>query len=445
MSESAHRNCLRVAEPWYHGPVSDPLLEDLQSLRIDRGDPPPRRSSKAAPRPSTNSGAGPSAAWAWLGRVFQLAAVLGLIAAAALWGYPALAARVFKTEVRVGEVARVSPVQATTAVTATGYVVALTSARVTPRLPGRVSRARVREGDHVDEGQVLFELDAADQRSALAAALARAAAAEARVAVARANLSEAQVQLSRQRSLVAQGASPRSGLEDLEARMEPMRASVAAAQAEVRSLRADAEVIRANLATLVVRAPFAGTVLNRAPLPGEVVGPEVRFLELADLSSQVVEVDVPEARLSLVRVGGPCELSLDAFPGRRLRGAVQEIGHRVDRAKATVPVRVRFVDGLEGVLPEMSARVSFLTEEVSAEALRDQGRVVVPSAAVVERGGRRVVFVVEDGVAHERAVRTGEAAGDALTLLEGPEVGARVVLRPPTTLREGNPVKEVAR
>jgi multidrug efflux pump subunit AcrA (membrane-fusion protein) len=141
-------------------------------------------------------------------------------------------------------------------------------------------------------------------------------------------------------------------------------------------------------------------------------------------------------------VGGPCEVVLDAFADQRHRATVSEIGRRIDRAKATVPVRVRFSAAVAGVLPEMSARVSFLTAEVSQADLQARARTVLPAAAMTARGGTQVVFTVEDGVARMHPVRVGERVGDGFELLQGPPPGAHVVVTPPATLAEGNPVKE---
>jgi HlyD family secretion protein len=416
--------------------VSDSLSADLNALRIDR-DPPKR--------------AGPSG----LGRALFVLCLLGGLGAGAVYAWPRVEARVFKTEVRVDEVRAVSPSQASTSVTATGYVIALTVSRVQPRVAGRVARVHVREGETVREGQVLLTLDALEQRAAIAASTARASAAQARVAVARAAITEAQVNLERQRRLVESGAAPRSGVEDLEARMGSLRASVAASEAEVRAAQAEVASLRINLGQLTVTAPFGGTVMNRPPQVGELVGmgaisgtttasATAAVIEVMDPASLVVEVDVPEARLGMVRVGGPCEVALDAFADRRLRGTVSELGRRVDRAKGTVPVRVRLADAT-GVLPEMSARVSFLTEEIPAEALRARARTMIPAAAVVPRSGAQVVFVVEDHVARVRNVTLGPRSGESYELVQGPSPGAHVVLNPPAALSDGSPVKEVMR
>ncbi|MDO9017376.1 MAG: efflux RND transporter periplasmic adaptor subunit [Deltaproteobacteria bacterium] len=422
--------------------MGDQLSDDLASLRIDRDDPPPA-SARARRAPTNPSGGGSG-----IVRYAFVALLLGGVAFGAVRAWPHLESRLFKTEVQTGEIVSASPAQGATTVTATGYVIALTSARVSSRVPGRVAAVRVREGDVVRAGQVMLELDATDVRSTIAAARARVAAASARVAIARANLADGRQQLERQRRLAESGAVSRQVVEDLQARLSPLEASVAAAAAEVRALQADVNVQSATLSLLTIRAPFDGTVVNRPPRPGELLGSELMagsIIELADFASMVAEVDVPEGRLGLVRVGGPCEVALDAFPGRRFRATVQETGHRVDRSKATVAVRVRFVDPMEGVLPDMAARVSFLTQPLTPEMLRAAQRTLVPAAAVTTRNGARAVLVLDNNTVHVRPVNLGPMSGDAYELIEGPPPGTRVVLRPPATLGEANPVREANR
>jgi RND family efflux transporter MFP subunit len=405
--------------------MSDELRANLASLHIDRE---------------------PARAPAGRGRFLSVVLWLALFAALGVGGvraWPWIEARVFKTEVRVGEVTSVSPARGSTRVVASGFVVALTTARLTPRAAGRVARVLVREGARVQPGDVLLELDAVDQRAALASAQARVLSAQARVAVARANLAELRVQLERQRRLVATGVGPRSALEDLDARVGPLEASIAASLAEARALQAEVAALRVGLGQLVVRAPFAGVVLNRPPQVGEVLSPGQSPIELFDPTSLVLEVDVPEGRLSNVRVGGPCEVTLESLPGRRFRALVRELGQRVDRAKASVPVRVTFAEPIPGVLPEMSGRAGFLEREPTEAELRAPERVLLPSSAVTHRDGREVVFVVQEGAARERTVRLGAPSGAEVELLEGPTPGSRVVLSPPAALRDGSAVKEV--
>ncbi|HEX6242493.1 MAG TPA: efflux RND transporter periplasmic adaptor subunit [Polyangiales bacterium] len=399
----------------------DQLSSDLASLKIDRT---PAR-----------EGGGAIKYLVWL-------ALLGALGGAVAWVYPRVEAEVFKTQVKTGTVLDVSPSLAATSLTATGYVVALRRSKVGANLPGRIAKMHVREGSVVKAGDLLAELDADDQRGNVAAAQARVASAEAKVASSRASQAELFVQEKRQRALVDAKGVARSVLDDLEAKIETSKAEVAAAQAEVKAAQAQLALTKVNLGRMTIHAPIGGTVVDRPLEIGETIEILSPILELVDMTSLVVEIDVPEARLGLIKVGGPAEISLDAFPGQRLSGRVREIGKRVNRSKATVPVKVEFADPNAEALPDMSARVSFLTEALDKTQLAGPSKRVVPEKAVAKRGGREVVFVVQDGKVKQVSVTLGPKTDDGFELMEGPEPGSKVVLAPPETLASGQRVKE---
>src|SRR5262249_31362956 len=144
-----------------------------------------------------------------------------------------------------------------------------------------------------------------------------------------------------------------------------------ASEAEIRAAQAEVESLRVLLQDRIIKAPIAGTVLSKPPEVGEMTATLPFLIELADFESLLVETDVAGSRLKNVQIGAPCEIVLDAYPDKRLRGKAVEIGKRVNRAKATIVVKVAFVDPKEGVLPDMAARVSFLTKEISAEAMKE--------------------------------------------------------------------------
>lgn len=191
-----------------------------------------------------------------------------------------------------------------------------------------------------------------------------------------------------------------------------------------------------------IPAPIDGTVLTRTPEVGELVGPQAPLVEIADFRSLVVETDAPEGRLHLVKIGAPCEIVLDAYPSKRYRGAALEIGQRVNRAKATIVVKVKFTDTLENVLPEMAARVSFLGQELSAEAMKEPPKQVVPASAVTERAGAKVVFVIDQGKVRMTPVTLGAALGGGFELSAGPSPGTKIVDQPLSTLQDGQKIKE---
>ncbi|MEY4510652.1 MAG: hypothetical protein RLZZ450_2774 [Pseudomonadota bacterium] len=403
-------------------PVDD-LSSDLASLKIDR----------SPPRPSGSSA---------LPRILGWLVALGLLIGLAVWLYPRLEAQFFKAEVKTSTILEVSPSLAVTSLTATGYVIAERRSKVGANVPGRIAKLLVREGAEVKQGDVLLELDADDQKSNVAAAQARVLASDAKVLSARASLHELHVQLERQKVLLTQSAAARSTVEDLEARIASAEASIVAAQAESRAAVAQVQLARVTLGRMTVVSPIDGTVLDKPKDIGETVDSQSSLLELADLKSLVVEIDVPESRLSLIKVGGPCEIALDAFAGKRFRGKVREIGKRINRSKATLSVKVEFDDESQGVLPDMSARVSFLTEALDTNALAAQSKLVVPAAALAPREGKQGVFVVESGVVRFEPVTLGPKTGDGFELVQGPPVGTRIVMTPDAALSPGQRVKE---
>jgi multidrug efflux pump subunit AcrA (membrane-fusion protein) len=154
-----------------------------------------------------------------------------------------------------------------------------------------------------------------------------------------------------------------------------------------------------------------------------------------------VEADVSESSIAKIRVGQPAEIQLDAFPELRLLGEVSRIVPTVDRSKATLLVKVRFVERDARVLPDMSAKIAFL-----ARALTPEERKPVPALradAIVKRDGADVVFVVEaDNTVRPVPVRTGEKVGD-LVRVDGIAPGTKVVASPPERLAAGVRVEAV--
>ncbi len=402
------------------------LSSDLASLKIDR-------EPKAGPRRSVPG---------WL--VWTVIAV-AVGALGWLVAYPKLQGLLDTTEVRTGTVQLVSPAQAQVQLTSTGYVVAMVTAKVAAKVPGRIAEIFVVEGQIIAHGDKIARLEDVDQKSALAAARARTASARARVMTARATLAETKQQLQRELQLVASGVSARATADDLQARVDSLAAAVRAAEAEVAAAAADGQSIQIQLDSFLIVSPIAGTVVDKLVEVGEGVSPGFGtpgVVEVVDMASLVVEIDVPEGRLSQIVLDGPCEIVLDAYPAQRYRGAVKEIGRRVNRAKATVPVKVSFVDRPTEVLPDMAARVSFLSKALDAATLKLPPRLMVPASAVVTRGGGEVVFVIDDGEVRMTSVKAGPADGDQRPLDTPLAAGTKVVLSPPSGLADGQQVKE---
>ncbi|HZN23132.1 MAG TPA: efflux RND transporter periplasmic adaptor subunit, partial [Burkholderiales bacterium] len=195
--------------------------------------------------------------------------------------------------------------------------------------------------------------------------------------------------------------------------------------------------------------PFEGVVLTKNANVGDVITPfssalgsQAAVVTMADMSTLEVEADVSEANISKVRVGQPAEIQLDALPESRFRGEVHRLVPTVDRSKATVTVKIRFVETDQRILPEMSAKVAFLSKTVAQS--ENVPHVAVPATAVVDRDGRKVVYIVKGGKAVETPVQPGAAVGD-LVQVNGVRAGDKVVLKPPERVRDGVEVSAAAK
>jgi RND family efflux transporter MFP subunit len=413
--------------------MSDQLSTNLAALKIDR-----------------SVGRPPGSGRLWK-NLLLIAIVVGGLGVAYAYGKPMLEAQVFKAEVELTEIALVSPSQASIELTSTGYLVPQTVSKVAAKVGGRVAKIHVRQGTDVKAGDLLIEIDPSDHNASVATARSQALAARARTAMARANLAEIEIQAKRAHTLAKQGVAPQSAADDLDARAKALSEMVAAAQADVRAAEAAVAALQVGLENYTIRAPISGKVLNKPPEVGEFVGPQpagvsvdMGGVEIADLESLMVETDVPEQRLGLVKLGSPCEIVLDAYPNKRYRGRAAEITPKIDRAKATVMVKVAFVDDKEGALPEMSARVSFLSKETDDAAIKAPPKLIVPGSALATRNGSKVVYVVDDGKVRVTPVTLGPAFGSGFELIKGPAAGTRLVKDPKETLADGQSIKERA-
>jgi multidrug efflux pump subunit AcrA (membrane-fusion protein) len=155
---------------------------------------------------------------------------------------------------------------------------------------------------------------------------------------------------------------------------------------------------------------------------------------MADMATLEVEADVSETSLSKITVAQPVEIQLDAFPDLRLLGKVSRIVPTVDRSKATVLVKVEFIEKDKRVLPDMSAKVSFLSRELKPEERKSV--IAVQPTAVVKRDGKDVLFLIDNTTAKMVAVTVGNKIGD-LVQVTGVKAGDKVVLAPSEKVGDG--------
>ncbi|MDH3890526.1 MAG: efflux RND transporter periplasmic adaptor subunit [candidate division Zixibacteria bacterium] len=316
---------------------------------------------------------------------------------------------------------------------ATGYVVAQIKAAVSSKGTGRLATLKVEEGDTVVAGQVIARLENEDM-------IANLSLYEAYLKQHQADSLAAGLNHKRQSRLHQTGGATDEILERATADYHRALANVEAGLAQVRA----AEVAVENT---IIRAPFDGTVLTKDADVGEMVAPMAAsassrgaVVTIADMSSLEVEADVSESNIQKVIVGQPCEIILDAYPSQKYTGFVKKIVPTADRSRATVMVKVAFVDKDDRVLPEMSARVNFMPPDDNDATLEPEPVLVVDNDAVVMRQGRGVLFRLDNEYARLTEVSLGRKLGSVTEVLSGPASGTSVILNPPGALVDGDKV-----
>ncbi|MCC6193552.1 MAG: efflux RND transporter periplasmic adaptor subunit [Burkholderiales bacterium] len=374
--------------------------------------------------------------WLWLGMLLLLAAAAGA------W---------FLMRPRVETVSTVPvvttfPSQQFVVLNATGYVVAQRKAAISSKATGRLEWLGVAEGSRVKAGEVIARIDARDVVAQAQSAQANVAAAKAALAQAQAEETDALAQLKRSQDLLSKGFVSAASVDTAKARADRATAAVASARANINAAEANARNSQVAVDYTVIRAPFDGVILSKTANVGDLVTPfsnaadsKGAVVSMADMSTLEVEADVSESSLAKVKVGQPAEIVLDALPDTRFRGRISRMVPTVDRAKATVMTKVRFDEIDPRVLPEMSAKVSFLSQEVTPE--QQKPLVAVNADAFAQRDGRTVVFVVRDGKAVAVPVTPGVRIGDVTAITGAVKTGERAVAKPTATLADGAPVK----
>jgi HlyD family secretion protein len=312
--------------------------------------------------------------------------------------------------------------QASTVLTATGYIEAERKADLSPKITSRITELNVTEGSRVKKGDVIARLDHTDI--------------DAQLAEARANWVNARAELARQRSLNQQGLSPQATLD--------------AAVASESSTRARVEYIRALLGYTEIRAPFSGVVTAKRAFVGEAVSPfgsspsgggsGGAIVTLVEFTSLYVGADVNESNLSRLGPNQPAEITLDAVPEKTYHGHLRQIVPAADRQKATVRVKVAFDDADDKILPDLSARVAFTSEATQGKTNRS--RILIPKTAVASSDGKPGVFKIVDGRAKFVPVQTGGEVQGQVEVTGGLAGGEKLVGAPGAAqLRDGDRVR----
>jgi len=441
------------------------MQAELKALQIDR-------SKKSGPEPAR-----------WATRWIIGGVLLFVLLGAARFAYTKLTAA---TEVDVVRVHSESSAAAGpgVALNATGYIVAAHRIEVASKVVGRVAWIGVEKADKVKAGQVLVRLEDDEYAAQLTQATGQLTNLQARlaelehgsrpeeIAVARANLNQAKadqenalVTLNRTKRLASEGVMAKQALDDAQAKFDSAAARVNSLQKtldlsvlgprqeQVDAMRGQVEQARGAVAyaetqrsNTVIRAPVNGTVLERAVEKGEFLttmfvgdkGAKGYVVALADLNDLEVELDISQNDFAKLHARQKGIVTTDAFPDRKYEGIIYEISPEANRQKATVQIKVKVQNPDDYLRPEMNASVAFVSDEKTA-AVGAQARpvILIPAAAIHDN----VVFVMFEGKAVKRAVKTGSTNSKGIRIEDGLIGGEDLILNPPATLKDGDRVK----
>jgi RND family efflux transporter MFP subunit len=402
----------------------------LNQLRIDRSEPP--------------SG-GPGKWWA-------TGIVVIIIAASAIWYITRPGGVPITTAVAQAASGGTSGASAgPSLLDASGYIVARRRATVSSKVTGKVVKVMLEEGQRVEAGQVIATLDDSNWRAALVQSKAQLQQAEANVASAQTAFDDAKPIFERAEKQKTAAVISAQSFDESHAQYNVAHNNLLIAQRGLEAAQAGVEVAQRNLDDTVIRAPFAGVVTEKAAQPGEMVSPisagggftRTGIGTIVDMDSLEVEVDVSENFINRVRPQQPVTIKLNAYPDWDIPGSVIATIPTADRAKATVKVRIAIGQKDPRIIPEMGARVAFLSEsEPNASAAKSPlPGVIIPADAIGTSGTTSIVYVVHGSTVERRAVRLGGKTVSGQSVIAGLEPGNIVALGDLSKLSDGARVR----
>jgi HlyD family secretion protein len=338
-------------------------------------------------------------------------------------------------------------------VKASGEIDPREKVNISAHVIGKIERLYVEEGDRIEAGRPFLDLEKeafVAERDQWAAQVRSARTAVARAEVA---LADARRKLERARTLSGQGVVSREQLEAAELEERSLRLQVQEAREAVQQAEAQLSRARDDLSKTTIYSPLSGRVIKLSAEEGEVVvsgtmnNPASVIGTIADLSEILARVDVDETEIVYVRPGQTATLKVDAIPDRTYTGRVVEVGSS-SITKPQQPdvtffeVKLLFDQPDEDLRPGMSVRAEI-------DTATHKGALVVPIQAVVDRPpldaeGKpeedaeeiKVVFVVAEGKAPQRPVKTGLSDETHVEIVSGLKPGEEVVAGPYRVLRD---------
>jgi RND family efflux transporter MFP subunit len=334
---------------------------------------------------------------------------------------------------------------------ASGYVTPRRRATIAAKITGRVTGVFFDEGTRVHQGQLLATLDDSDVKRVLDSAKADRNSSQAAIADLQIQLRLAEIQLRRAQELRTAGVQSQEQLDTSSAAADSLKAKIELARQQVQSSEARIREAQQAVDNCVITAPYEGIVVSKDAQVGEMVSPvsagggftRTGIATIVDMKSNEIEVDVNESYIARVKDGQKVTAILDAYPNWEIPSHVRTVIPTADRQKATVKVRISFDKLDPRILPDMGIKVSFLSDEPvrKADAKVTVVAALLPTDAVRDESGKKIVFLVKNDRLERRAVAVGIAQGAQTEILSGLVAGDTVVLRGPANMQDGQAVQ----
>lgn len=343
-----------------------------------------------------------------------------------------------------------SAASANSVLDASGYVVARRQATVSSKVTGKVVEVLVEEGMHVEKDQVVARLDDTTQQAQLSLVRAQADSARATLDEIDAQLRNARQERDRFRDLANRKLASQASLDSAEATFDRLAASLETGRENVKVAMRSIEIAEDSLSNMTIKAPFAGMVVSKNAQPGEMISPisagggftRTGICTIVDTDSLEIEVDVNEAYIQRVKAGQPVTATLDAYSDWRIPAEVIAIVPTADRQKATVRVRIGFLERDGRVLRDMGVKVAFLGSDSPAATVNEVQGVMIAGEALRSDASGDFVWLVKNNSVEKRFVQIGGQRDRAqILVVNGLSPGDTIVRNSEEPLLAGYSIK----
>lgn len=331
-------------------------------------------------------------------------------------------------------------IKITVTATATGTVKAEEEERVSAQRTGRIIKLNFEEGDSVKKGDIIAILDSREAEAYVRQVEAWLGSSEARLANARANLEDAERTLKRMKALYKDGLISAEVLDTAQKTYDVNRSLYESALENLKEMKASLEAAKIQLGYSFIRTLLTGIISQRPVETGDTVLIGSHIATVIKPDKLYVKTTIDEVDAERVSLGQAVAITIDAFPGRIFDGKVIRVSPIVLGVKQetrTFEVRIGFTEIEKRLKPGMSADIEIVTDTL-------KGVLYVPSNSVVERKGKKMVYIVDNRRARIVPVEIGISTWNYIEIKKGLKEGDRIIINPDTPgLKDGGKVEVV--